>query len=361
MILTKEMYVPALRWRQGEYQALFLLSETVKERIVPFISIPDLEFDFETHEAKKSVHDHVSPFAKRFKLKWGRRPAWINVHPNIIEKPMADGRDILSYVFDALRAFDASAIPAIALNASAQIITPVRTILATDNLGVAVTIRLEDLMKADTRILIDGLADALGVNLNEIDLVIDLGAPNFKPYTTFASALIAVLRRLGNIHVFRNLVMIGTAIPDTFRDVAKGEDQLPRHEWLFYQTFIRQLPDDVRQPSFGDYTIVHPEFTPMDMRMIKSSGKLVYTTTEAWEVRKGVAFRDNRDQMYDHCASIASSVSFKGAQFSFGDAYIAKCAIRDEKPSNQTRWKAVAINHHITLVLEDLAKLVAAS
>ncbi len=35
MILSDGMYVPALRWRQGEYQALRRLEDAVKDQVVP--------------------------------------------------------------------------------------------------------------------------------------------------------------------------------------------------------------------------------------------------------------------------------------------------------------------------------------
>ena len=84
-------------------------------------------------------------------------------------------------------------------------------------------------------------------------------------------------------------------------------------------------------------------------------GEIVYTTPRSWAVRKGGAFRDNPEQMHGHCADLVSRDTFKGAGYSSGDDYIAKCAVRQEGPSNQTRWKDVAINHHITHVLDDLA------
>ena len=360
MILTKGMYVPALRWRQGEYQALFRLADAAKARIIPSVTIPEVEFDFETRQPKKSVQEHVHPFAARFKAKWGQRPAWIGVHPGIANKPMGDGRNILAYVFEALRAFQANATPAIPLHAASPIVASAAAIVATDGHGVAVEIRLEDLMKSDARTRIDRLAASLSVAIDEVDLVIDLGAPNFEPYDVFASALVAAMRRLGDLHAFRNFVMIGTAIPETFKDVAKGADQLPRHDWLFYRVLLSRMPAGMRQPNYGDFTIVHPEFKALDMRMIRAAGKLVYTTPGAWEVRKGGSFNDNRAQMHSHCASIVASGKFNGTGYSSGDDYIAKCADRKEGPSNQTRWKAVAINHHITRVLDDLSTLGAA-
>ena len=360
MILNKDMYVPALRWRQGEYQALTRLSAAAKDRIVPYVTIPEVEFDFELWQPKKTVQEHVHPFAARFKAKWGQRPAWVSVHPSISGEPMGDGRDIFTYVFEALRAFQARAIPAVPLDASTPMAASVAAIVATDCLGVAIAVRLEDLMKSDARTRIQDLVSSLGLSLTEVDLVIDLGAPNFEPYDAFAGALIAAVQRLGDLNAFRNFVMIGTAIPETFKDVAKGADQLPRHDWLFYQALISKMPSNMRQPNYGDYTIVHPEFAPVDMRKIKSAGKLVYTTASEWEVRKGGAFRDNPGQMHDHCASIVASGKFSGSGFSFGDDYIAKCAARTEKPSNQPWWKFVTINHHITHVLDDLASYCAA-
>ncbi len=355
MILTREMYVPALRWRQGEYQALARLSADAKTKIVPYLTIPEIEFDFELWQPKKTVHEHVHPFAARFKAKWGTRPAWIAVHPSIANKPMGDGRDIHTYVFEGIRAFEATAIPAVPLGAEPGMIAAVRAICAQDHQGTAIAVRLEDLMKPDARARIVTLSAALGIGLDETDLVIDLGAPNYEPYDAFAGALMVAMSRFGDLSAFRNFVLIGTAIPATFKDVAKGAEQIVRHDWLFYQALARKVGRGLRLPNYGDYTIVHPEFSPVDMRKIKSAGKLVYATPTSWEIRKGGAFRDNPEQMHDHCASIVTSGVFNGEGFSAGDEYIARCAERAKGASNLTWWKFVTINHHITRVLDDLA------
>ncbi|GAN87832.1 beta family protein [Komagataeibacter intermedius] len=355
MILTKEMYVPALRWRLGEYQALNRLTDVAKDLIVPYITIPEVEFDFELWKPKKSIQEHVEPFPDRFKTKWGHRPAWITVHPEILGKPMDSGQDIFTYIFENLRAYETNAVPALPLDAPLAIISVVRDIIAIDQLGVAITVRMEDLMKPDARLRVETLCSKLGISLEETDLVIDLGSPNFEPYRAFAGAMTVALQRFGDLEIFRNFTIISTAIPETFKDVARGADQLVRHDWLFYQTLITTLPTHMRRPNYGDYAIVNPNFAPVDMRKIKASGKLVYTTPKTWEIRKGGAFRDHPEQMHDHCASIVASGEFSGSAFSSGDDYIYKCALRTKGHSNQTRWKEVAISHHIMQVLNDLA------
>jgi hypothetical protein len=142
------MYVPALRWRQGEYQALLRLTNRIKDRIVPFITIPEIEFDFEEWRPKKSVQEHVHPFAARYKSKWGKRPAWVGVHKSIVLSPMDDGRDIFTYVFEELRRYEANAVPAVPLGADPATIRAVAAIVKRDSLGAAISLRLEDLMKA---------------------------------------------------------------------------------------------------------------------------------------------------------------------------------------------------------------------
>ena len=357
MILTSDMYVPALRWRQGEYQALLRLTDPVKDRVMPFITIPEIEFDFEENRLKKSTQEHVHPFATRYKSKWGKRSAWVGVHERIVQNPMDDGRDIFTYVFEGLQAFDANAVPAIPLGADGNTVRAVAAIVKRDSLGVAISVRLEDLMKSNPDAQVRAVASSLGVKPTDTDLIVDLGAPNFEPYAAFSKVLIATLHKLGNLQAHRNLVLIGTAIPKTFGDIAKGADEIPRHDWLFYQTLMARLPSGMRHPNFGDYTIVHPEFKALDMRLIMPAAKIVYTTPRSWSVRKGTAFREDPGQMHDHCADLVSKNFFKGPGYSNGDDYIAKCAVGLEGPSNQTRWKGVAINHHITQVLDDLATL----
>lgn len=358
MILNSNMYVPAIRWRQGEYQALLQLDDHTKGRIAPFITIPEIEFDFEAWQPKKNIQDHVHPFIARYKAKWGKRPAWIGVVESIISQPMDDGRAVFNYVFDGLRANGANAIPSVALSADSSTLVAVASIIKLDNKGVGISIRLEDLMQANSATRLQALRTALNVNLEDCDLLIDLGAPNFEPYKAFSSALINVLKKIADLSIYRNVVLIGTAMPPSLKDVAKGRDEIPRHDWMFYQQLIKMVPAGMRTPIYGDYTIVHPTFTATDMRMIKPAGKVVYTTQEAWAVYKGGSFRDKPDQMHDHCAAIVASSSYMTSTFSAGDEYIEKCAKHLDGPSNQTRWKNVGINHHITLVVHDLAKLV---
>lgn len=363
MFLSEDMYVPALKWRQGEYQALTRLASEVKDRIVPLITIPDVEFDFEHGRLKKTVHEHVHPFVLRYHKKWCGRTAWIGLTSSIAAGRMNDGEHVFDYVFDGLRSYGETAIPVLPLDADVVTLAAVQRVVMQDGQGAGAIVRLEDLMAGGVEAKIVSLARRAGAFLAETDVVVDLRAPNFEPYSLFASALWQALVQLGDLGRFRNVVLLSTAIPESFRMIAKGTDEVPRHDWLFYQVFLQKTPPGVRRPNYGDYTIVHPDFKALDMRMVKAAAKVIYTTSKSWGTRKGGAFRDDPSQMRQHCWEIMRDTrfEFRGAGYSYGDKYIEGCAAGVESTSNLTRWKDVGINHHMTMVVRGLANLVSGS
>lgn len=360
MNLAPDTYVPSLRWRMGESQALWRLSNAAKDRVVPFIVIPEIEFDFEAWAPKKSVHEHVHPFAARYQKKWGMREAWIDVHPKIHALKMDDGRLPIAYIFDELRKLGNTAIPVTSMDGTPAINAAVSAIVKTDGRGLGIRARIEHVMKPACKAAIETLMAQAGVDHDETDLIIDLGAPAYEPYEDFADGLMAAIAMIGDLSQFRSYVVMGCSYPETV-GLGKPGGDITRHDWLFYKALVEKIPDGDRVPNYGDYTIVNPEFTPRDMRMIKSGGKVVYTESASWYVRKGGAFRDDPKQMHAHCKYILDSKKFRGAGFSDGDAFIEKVANKTAGPSNQPFWKQVAINHHIMHVLEDLSKFGAAA
>jgi len=73
-------YVPCLRWKQGEYQALLRLAETVKRRLTPLIEIPELGWDFESGEETKTIDEHLKSFSARVRKKWQQRECFVDLN-----------------------------------------------------------------------------------------------------------------------------------------------------------------------------------------------------------------------------------------------------------------------------------------
>jgi hypothetical protein len=358
MKATLDMYVPSLRWRQGEYQALLRLDDATKRKILPFITIPSIEYDFEDRKPKRTVEEHVAKFPARFTAKWGHRPAWINVDPSLRSEKLAVGTSAVSYVFGELAKVNSEALPVVSLDDDASYLSEIAKIVAQQRRGVGLRIRLEHLMKASLFADVGGLLNTVRVSEQDADILVDIGAPTYDPYAVFARALISALSKLP-LESFRLFAVIGTGFPESLTQLMPPGGTFKRHDWIFYRTLISMLPTSMRRPLFGDFTIVHPSFTAsIDMRVIKPAGKLIYTAGDYWLVRKGGAFRDDPHQMYGHCADILGSGQFRGKDYSYSDDYIALCARKQASHSTLTKWKEVGVGHHITHVVEDLANLV---
>ncbi|MGX9948466.1 beta family protein (plasmid) [Bradyrhizobium denitrificans] len=358
MATNDAFYVPCLRWRQAEYQALLALIDKAKDSIVPLITIPDLEFDFEDGTPKKTVGDHVGPFPKRYKEKWKTRRAWIDTDPSIQTQSMPDGRPVFAYVFDEIRKFKADAMPVASLDCTAKVVAQIAAIVATDKKGVGIRARIEHVMKGSFGANLDALLKSLNVTAAETDLIVDLGTPSYEPYSAFAAALAIALSKIPNLPAYRNFILVGCAFPDSLAAVSAPIGYIERHDWKFYVQLLAKLPKGMRPPLFGDYATVNPSFTAkMDMRKVNPAGKIVYATTDRWFVRKGGAFRGNEKQMHKLSDDVVKSGLFRGPSFSAGDDYIDKCAKKTVGPSNQTRWKTVGINHHIMQVIDEVASL----
>ncbi len=350
-------YSPAVRWRMGEYQAIFRLPEPAKARLRPLIIVPSMEYDFETGEPECSFHDHATKFVKRYTAKWKSRPAWIDVDASLYPEKIGK-KSFMKFLFEGLIANKGNVIPVISPDYDVPVIGDLTEAASFSGQGICVRLRLENLMHPQASGKLQKMLNAAGVATGDTDLLIDLGNPIYEPYNVFAKGLLAALTKITDLDKFRSFTILGTAFPESMAgQIPNGA--IVRHDWLFYKAFVKSLPSGFRRPAFGDYTTVNPAFkADFDMRKIKPAGKVVYTTSDAWLVEKGGAFRDNPKQMHGHCKRIVESGKFQGPGYSGGDDYISRCANQEAGagPSNLSKWKEVGISHHIMQTLEDVSK-----
>jgi len=352
MKIESNQYVPILKWRQGEYQALTRLNESVKDHIVPLIVVPPIEFDFEERVAKKTAQDHIEPFSKRFSDKWGRHTL-IELHTSLDSETMDNGLSVVSHIFTELRKEDLLVVPVCGFSSSNILLNEIKKIVAIDNKGICIRVRLEELMNPSFNSSVDNLMTKLLIKHTDIDLVLDIGKPqSFTPYNIFSKAIISAVKKINQLNDFRSFIFSATSL--NLSEIRKPGGEVTRHEWLLYQQLIKDI-NDLRTPSFGDYTIDTPEFLKQDMRMIKPAGKIVYTGDDVWFITKGTAYRDNPAQMKDLCKIIVQSSHYCGPAFSHGDERINDTMNGTANTGNLSTWKQVGVNHHLTKVVNQLS------
>lgn len=355
MKIDSNKYVPILKWRQGEYQALFLLADDVKEKVVPLIVIPPREFDFEEKKMKKTVHEHVETFPKRLKQKWAKRLALIDTHESLENEKMDDGRSVIDFILQESKSLGCNVIPVVGLSRGALYLDSVKKFSSENGCGISLRVTLAELTAPSISAEITKLLKAIEVSWRAVDFVVDIGDPgNFQPYAVFAKVIAGAVSKLIGAIDARSIVLVGTSLK--LSEVKKPGATQHRHEWSLYKEFRAELEKKMLAPSFGDYSIESPGFAEgIDMRKVKPGGKIVYTTLESWFIPKGGAFRTNNAQMIDHCAAIISSGHYKDRDYCKGDERIEDTANKVQNCGSLTTWKGVGVNHHITFVVRQLA------
>lgn len=353
-MIQHNQYVPVLKWRQGEYQSLMRLDDSLKDKIVPLIVIPPIEYDFEERRPKKNIDEHLVKFGRRLNEKWGKRLALIDMHDSLDGETMDDGRLPIQYIMDALDGYSCNYVPVLSLGRSTQFAEAIKNNLQNID-GVALRLALSEIANPDVNARLSSLIASLDVKKKQVDLIIDLVRPDiFTPYSGFGKLVSHYMKNIFDVNNYRSLVLIGTSL--NLKEIKKPGGEFDRHEWIFYQVLIEDHIGDGLIPAFGDYSIEPPEFQDTDFRLMNPAGKIIYTCDDTWMVIKGGSFRDNRSQMVEHCRKIIRSMHYSGNEFSWGDAKISEIA--ENKSTNYGQlgtWKQVGVSHHLTKVIHQIA------
>jgi len=358
MSFSSRQYVPCLRWKQGEYQALFRLSSNAQVSIVPLIEIPEIGYDFESGTNSKSIDEHLSKFAKRVKDKWGRH-CLVDMHLIGSSERMNSGQHPFAFVFEGLRLKGVLAIPVIDLKQDYACQNEIKAIVATDMRGLCIRISIEEATKPDLATSLGTLIQQYSVGIDECDLILDMGAPNFEPIDSFGKLLETIIGKLPHLNEWRSFALIGTSFPQSMGGLKLGASIIPRNEWRLYKSLRRRLiVSGIRIPTFGDYGINHPDVLLIDPRLAKPSATIRYTIEDHWLILKGSNVRDyGYGQYRELCQAVVSSGYYSGTTFSEGDKYIHGCTQGTESTGRLTTWRWVGTNHHLEKVVQDVANL----
>jgi len=357
MTIAPTQYVPLLRWRMGEYQALFKLAAGLKSSVVPLIEVLPPDFDFEQWRPKKELDEHLGAFAPKLEKKWGDRPALLDGRQLDPTARMADGRHPMGFVFEEARQRGVDLTPVIGLESDAAYRQAVHDIDAVDMNGAVLRCTLEEALDPDFDNHVDALLNALVIDIARLDIVLDLRSPAYAPQEPLVSVIRAALNG-ARFQAARSVVLMAASFPETMTELKLPIQTVPREEWRLYAALIVAQSPQERRPSFGDYAVAAVTFAQGDMRFMRGSPNVRYAVPNGWLVARSKRKKGETNHAYPGlCGLILTSGQYHGAAFSEGSAYIEGCHTGVAKRGNPTVWKWVATNHHITVVLDDLARL----
>jgi len=328
----------------------------------PIVELPDRPYDWKEQKYKKSWDKHIDDIVTVTVNNWG------TAHELAVDQ-IIDKDDVLSshpgtpweYLFAEFWAAGVKAVPVLSTRASASEQAALINV-AKAHKSTRWLLRF----RADTHGEVPAAAYvqswfanamvALGVKHGQVDAVLDLGHIAGDPKALVVNT-VQVLQTIAALGPWRKLVLLSGGFPINLAGVQKGTKQIFRSDWDLYKRVAARIALKEVDVSYGDYGVAHVDAFDDDPRKMVMSANLRYTHWKDWHVLKGRSVRNyGYDQYKDLCQILVSLPIYMQATFSQGDANYDKVA-NDPKvgPGNATQWRRDATNHHVHVVLHQLA------
>ncbi|MCG0278210.1 MAG: beta family protein [Thermanaeromonas sp.] len=341
-----KLYVPILKWKEGERVALRWLSEEVKNNICPVINV-----------MKDTKPDS---FASEVIKNWGEgRQFYLDFHPTFPD----DLNDFVEAVLAEPESSRLAIIPVISASKPPEYFQLIRENAHLFTNGIALRVGIQDL--ENTHAFEEGFCKEAGIDKQSIDLIVDLGGIVRLPQEVIKSLAAFICFVLTQVRAseFRNVIVAGASFPESLNVPQNKVSILPRKEWILW----KEVYDKHSYAIFGDYGPDDPEDEEYE-HGITIIPTIRYTYGDSWHIVRGV--RDPRNP-YDYTQFHGLSQTlvkmtdiFCGKDFSWGDMKIYECANRvctgssNCNHGNMRSWVPINTNHHLTYVTHQVSMLV---
>lgn len=354
MLLNKNfLYVPALRFKQGEYRALKSLAPDVASRITPRLVFPPPSEHDPEKKRRLSQDEIIHLNGRRLGLYWPMRTALLD--PGFLFAAFGDDAGWLKNIFRAAREANGFPIPVATIE---DILggrgSAFRDILREeDGLQIALKISFGEINKN----LADRIRSALnflgGLEPSACLMLLDFSDADMSDVDAVAPILEAAVEHIHSIAVWHGIVFQGTNYPEKNPAAENSMVTVPRNEWLAWLKVIHNNPSIAQLFQFGDYCSDSSKFVFKSGRATPIK-HLRYCTTDSWLVARAETDASYKDAMRSVSQSIITNSKLDGQDFSDADEHIFGIANGFYGPGNASTWREINIGRHLTKVVSDL-------
>jgi hypothetical protein len=368
-------YVPILKWKRGEENALKHLDESHKKFMTPLIELvmpyPKLFKDKEQkiNKSEEEIFEElisdfrnkrISQIPDEIKMAWGSSPIYIDF--SLLYTIPLRIESINGIIKKGLM-LNLQLIPVLNLNDDEKIIKTICANLKEERCLCLRIVQSDLLSISNLNKKIDVFFKAYKLCENNIDLLVDLKDVNetFMEY----QKLLSLSQEIKNIFNWRKLIFASGAFPKDMSNCAIDKlNYLPRLDFINWQNQTKNKKLK-RIPIFADYTIRHPIYNEKAMSFSPTT-IIKYTRETDWLVMKG---EKQNFILYLANANLLSEEKsiFYGEDYSFGDKYIADKGrhyvkyMKDPKikgTGTSETWITAGINHHMVCTINQVANLI---
>ncbi len=357
------MYLPILKTRQAEIDAIKELSQRELQAINPlFLIVPKkktIEKDGEKVKIYKTNQELLTGLQEYIKDNLSVTKVFIDgsiIYPgskstflkDILETSMPD-----------------NVVPVLALHDfqnGLKFTEPVSK--KVNEIGFCLRINFDQFKNRISSILSN-----MNFSPNLIDLVIDLSILDETKIQDFLDNLDSDIFRRN----WRSITVASGSFPKDLTGLNSGQDHFfKRYEWDLWTKIRKDTFFDFRSEIiFSDYSVQYPIYEEIE-GPVYPSFSLKYTLKDNYLVKKGRAsnsrfYRNNKNgspfkQYQVHANLLVSSDKYSGEDFSSGDKYIKeKSDLTIGRPGSHKQWIQASLNHHFSLTIKQIEDEMSAS
>lgn len=328
-------YIPIMKWKQGEWQALGGLADDVRGAITPLMEMVPAT------EAANTPQDHVNRRVRPLAQRWtGEAFADVRL---FAEYDGVEVREAFGWLHEASLATDLVFVPVTALWNRDYASDAVPMAREVGRLCLRLTRR--DVLLPDLEARMEALLGAAELDPSVVDVVLDLES-DLTPVDADS-----MLAQLPNLAGWRTVALAGGGFE---RPQGAGQALIPREHLALWRDLDGRIAE--RDVVLSDYGAIEPEYRHFTGYVLIVP-QIVYTDAANWFVARGERVDVHG---WEQTAGLARQVverpEFAGAMFSEGDRWIAERADGSGTSGNSSKLVEVKTSHHLTQVVRnDLA------
>jgi Beta protein len=344
-------YIPFLKTKSGELNAMSLLAPKVKQSICPF-------FDFHRRKPDYIPETYAGAalgIAKSLKTHWGTDQEFYFDDLDIGQKFKVNGEHQYAFMLKALK--ELKVIPVVALDRTIHNDAVAQLKRDGEIASAIVAFRAEKEDFEDFKAKEDVIDYDLGAvfkKFKAIDLIFDCRLCTGMNPSETAQQIADFAQKFGKAYDVRRVIVTGSSIPATLGDVvkAKSTEIVPRHELAIIAKARGLCDADV---IAGDYATVSPfysdkQFKPELLQKV-TAPRLIYSFNHSHYIRRGASLESGGQDQYFGMTKELCVQKFFREDFSFGEVYFAEKTKRIGKNASNASVVKPSVVAHVTYMV----------
>ncbi|MFC1482071.1 hypothetical protein ACFL6E_07505 [Candidatus Neomarinimicrobiota bacterium] len=358
-------YVPVLRWKKGELDALKDLEPLRRNSIMPLIQ--PVGYDLHPELIKVPIEKMSERYFELMGKKvdalyksWGQNPIFVDGEYLEVLGRLIDTKYMVDVMLYHCREKGIPVVPITGLGRSPLYQESIQSNIRIDSNGTAIRTNINELSNGSFSSQLMSLMRTNYVSPSNVDIILDLGLMHKAENQVDISQFLPLIPLL---HEWRSLIMIGGSFPKDLGGLSLGRNKVPRIDLNYWQNSVKISPNIGRIPTYGDHATQHPVIGPIVN--FPPSASIRYASEGYWLVMKGQApsrrapgEAKHSHQYCGHCVLLVGLPEYSGPHYSAADKFIFDKQYDYEHPGSTTNWVSVGVGRHIAMSIDQVSKVV---